>query len=96
MATQSLLAPHSTHTFSSNPSNEVAMSTEQRTLGDFESTEQGPAQPRPIDLPGYEDLVWRKITKQKFRIPGNDRPRLDSWVWKQKHGYTATPTAVRR
>lgn len=27
------------------------------------------------------------MTRQKFRIPENDRPRLDSWVWKQKHGW---------
>ncbi|KAI6788856.1 hypothetical protein KC343_g6742 [Hortaea werneckii] len=80
MATQSLLAPHLTHTFSSDPSNEVAMSTEQHTIDNFESTEQQrPAQPSPIDLLGYEGLVWRNVAKQRFRIPENDRPRLDSW-----------------
>ena len=87
MATQSFLAPHSTHTFSSDPSSEGAISTEQRTIDDFESTEQRPAQPSSIDLPGYEGLVWRNVTRQRFRIPENDRPRLDSWVWKQKHGW---------
>lgn len=88
MATQSMFAPQSPHTFSSDTSSEPAISTGQRTIDDFESTEQQrPAQSGPIDLPGYEGLVWRNVTTQRFRIPENDRPRLDSWVWKQKHGW---------
>lgn len=57
MATQSLLAPLSTPTLSSDFSSVVAMSTGQRALGDLDSTEQRPAQPSPIDLPVYEGLM---------------------------------------
>jgi len=88
MATQSMFAPRSPRTFTLDASSDLAMSTEQRTIDDFESTEQQrPVQSGPIDLPGYEGLVWRNVTRQRFRIPENDRPRLDSWVWKQKHGW---------
>lgn len=83
-----MFAPQSPRTFTSDTSSDLVMSTEQRTIDDFESTEQQrPVQPGPIDLPGYEGLVWRNVTRQRFRIPENDRPRLDSWVWKQKHGW---------
>ena len=60
----------------------------QKQKDDNDSTDrQSPPQRMPNDLPGYEGLVWRNVTKQKFRIPENDRSRLDSWVWKQKHGW---------
>lgn len=83
-----MFAPQSPHTFSLDPPSEPAMSTKQHTIDDFESTEQQrPTQSSPINLPGYEGLKWRNVTRQRFRIPENDRPRLDSWVWKQKHGW---------
>jgi len=83
-----MFAPQSPRTFTSDTSSDLAMSTEQRTIDDFESTEQQrPNQPGPIDLPGYEGLMWCNFTRQRFRIPENDRPRLDFWVWKQKHGW---------
>lgn len=88
MATQAVFEVQSPHTLSSDPSSETSMSAEHHTADDLESTEQQrPAQPAPLNLPGYEVLVWRNVTGQKFRIPENDRPRLDSWVWKQKHGW---------
>lgn len=89
MATQSsTFVLQSPHTVCADPASETSASAEQHTVDDLESTEQQrPAQPAPTDLPGYEGLVWRNVTRQKFRIPENDRTRLDSWVWKQKHGW---------
>ena len=51
----------------------------QKQKDDNDSTDrQSPPQRLTNDLPGYEGLVWRNVTKQKFRIPENDRSRLDS------------------
>jgi hypothetical protein len=89
MATQSyIFVLQSPHTVCADPYSETSVSAEQHTVDDLESTEQQhPKQSAPTDLSGYEGLVWRNVTKQKFRLPENDRPRLDSWVWKQKHGW---------
>lgn len=89
MATQpSTLILSSPRTVCADPSTEVSVSAEQYSVGVLGSNEQQrPSQPALLDLPGYKGLVWRNVARQKFRIPENDRPRLDSWVWKQKHGW---------
>lgn len=70
------------------------MPAEQCSVGDLEGTEhQRPLQSAPVDLPDYEGLLWRNITRQKFRIPENDRQQLDPWVWKQKHGWRVWDSA---
>jgi hypothetical protein len=44
------------------------MSTEHYTPDDLKRTvQQHPAQPTPLDLPGYEGVVWRNVTRQKLR-----------------------------
>lgn len=66
----------------------MSTSAVQDPAKDLDRVEQQlPPQRALSDLPGYEGLVWRNVTRQKFRIPENDRPRLDSWVWKHKHGW---------
>ena len=87
MATQALPTLRSTPILSSNFSSAVAMSTGKRTTGDLGSTEQRPAQAMPGNFPGFEGRVWRNVTRQRFRSHGNDRPRLDSCIRKQKHGW---------
>lgn len=89
MATQlHVHEPESPYSLCTNPSAEMSISAVQDSAREFDSIEQRrPPQQALNDLPGYEGLVWRYVTRQKFRIPENDRPRLDSWVWKRKHGW---------
>jgi hypothetical protein len=45
-----------------------------------------PCAARSHRLARLRGSVRRNVTRQRIQIPENDRPRLDSWVWKQKHG----------
>jgi hypothetical protein len=89
MATKwSISVLKSPHSVGLDPYIETPVYDEQHSVNDLESTElQRPLQPAPVDLTGDESHVWLNVTRQKFRILETDRPWLDSWVWKQKHGW---------